>query len=101
MTDQITFERIRQGTDNFNSDWLAAMTQEERVVADLTIVSDINKNHTECSDVLSKQQTIDMIADRYKLERGWVDGKYCIIFKTRPLIHWDNQLLIWKFGTMS
>ena len=42
-----------------------------------------------------------MIADQYKLDRGWVDGKYCIIFKTRPPIHCDNQLLIWKFGTMS
>ena len=64
LTDQVTFERIRQGTYNFNTDWLAAMTQEEKVVANLTIVSDINKNQKEFSDVLSKQQTIDMIADR-------------------------------------
>ena len=42
-----------------------------------------------------------MIAGRYKLKCGWVDGKHCIVFKTRPPIHWDNELQIWKFGTMS
>ena len=35
VTDQVSFERIRQGTDNFNSDCLAVMTQEEQVVDDL------------------------------------------------------------------
>ena len=42
-----------------------------------------------------------MIADRYKVECGWIDGNYCIIFKTRPPIYWDGKRLVWKCGTMS
>ena len=101
MTDQVSFERIRSGTDNFNTDWLTAMTEEEQFADNLIITFDIHKNQKGFSDVLSKHETIDMIAHRYKLKSEWVDGKYCILFKLRPPMYWDSQLLIWKFGTMS
>ena len=101
MIDQVSLERIRSGTDHFNTDWLTVMTDEEQAVDNLTATSDIHKNQKELSDVLAKHQTIDLIAHRYKLKSDWVDGKYCIFFKTRSPMHWDSQLLIWKFGPMS
>ena len=53
FTDQVSFERIRSGTDNFNTDWLAAMTEEEQVVDNLTTTSDIHKKQEGVSDILS------------------------------------------------
>ena len=52
-------------------------------------------------EVLSKKTTIDMIAKRYKLSSDWVDGNYCIIFKTRSPMHCHSKALIWNLGTMS
>ena len=62
FTDQASFERIRSGTDNFNTDWLTAMTDEEQAVDNLTITSDINKNQKGFSDVLARRRDIDLIA---------------------------------------
>ena len=53
------------------------------------------------SEFLSKQTTIDMIAKRFDLSTDYVDGNYSLIFKTRPPMHWDSKVLLWKFGTMS
>ena len=45
---------------------------------DLTTAFDTQKNRKEFSDALSKQQqqTITIIADRYKVGCGWIDGSY-------------------------
>ena len=42
-----------------------------------------------------------MIAKRYELSADYVDGNYSIIFKTRPPMHWDSKVLVWKFDIMS
>ena len=67
----------------------------------LTSVSDAHCKEQYFSDVLSKKTTIDLIAKRYGLKVEYVDGSYCVVFRTRPPMHWDNRLRIWKFGTMS
>ena len=77
------------------------MIEEEQAVDNLTTTSDAIISQKGFSDVLSKKTTIDMIAKRYGLTRNWVDGRYSIIFKTRPPMHWDSQLSIWRFGIMS
>ena len=101
LSEQVSFGRIRDSTENFSKDWLAAMTVEEQIVDNLTTTSDANMNQKGFSESLSKKTTIDLIAKRYGLKSNWVDGKYSILFKTRPPMHWDSQLSIWKFGTMS
>ena len=40
MTDQVTFDRIRRGTKDFDTDWLTALDKEERVVDNFTTASD-------------------------------------------------------------
>ena len=77
------------------------MTEEEQIVDNLTTTSDANISQKGFSELLSKKTTIDLIAERYGLKSNWVDGKYSIIFKTRPPMHWDSQLSIWRFGIMS
>ena len=77
------------------------MLQEERVVGNITAASDANKNKMDFSDILARQQTIEMFASRFKLKGGWVDGKHCVVSKRRLPIHWDSELQIWKYGTMS
>ena len=86
-------------SDKFDKAWLTAMTQEEEQTVDnLTSVSEGQKGF---SGLLSKKTTIDMIAKRYGLTSDYVDGNYSIIFRTRPPMHWDSNVLVWKFGTMS
>ena len=55
-SDQLLFERIRTGTDDFDQDWLNAMTQEARAVINIINASDINKGKKEFSDILAKPQ---------------------------------------------
>ena len=101
LTEQVSDTRIRSSTDNFNTDWLTAMTVEEQAVDNLTITSDVNMNQKGLFEVLSKKTTIDPIAQRYGFKSEWVDGRYSILFKTRPPMHLDSQLSTWKFGNMS
>ena len=77
------------------------MAEKERVVVNIITASDINKVKEEFSDILARPQIVEMIASRYKLDCGWVDGKHCIILKTRPPTNWDSELQIWKYGARS
>ena len=82
LSEQVSFGRIRDGTENFNKDWLTAMTVEGQIVDTLTTTSDVNMNQKGCSEIRSKKITIDLIAKRYGLKSDWVDIKYSLLFKT-------------------
>ena len=55
LTDPVSFARIRSSTENFNTDWLTAMTDEEQAVDNLITTSNMNKNQKGFSDVLAKR----------------------------------------------
>ena len=75
LSEQVSFGRIRDGTEKFSKDWMTAMTEEEeKTVDNLTSVSDANFGQKGCSEHLSKKTTIDMIAKRYGLISDYVDG---------------------------
>ena len=70
LSDQLLLERIRKGTDNFDEDWLTAMTQEERVVANITAASHANKNKKDFQTFLPNSKLLRLLLAGIRLSVG-------------------------------